>query len=109
MVLTDMVSGNGWDSNRAMVLLKSNDLINWKSSVVNMQKRYDNQEKLKRVWAPQTIYDDKAGKYLVYWSMKYGDGPDVIYYAYANDDFTDFEGEPKPFFLPCRQEVVYRR
>lgn len=44
MVLTDMVSGNGWDSNRAMVLLKSNDLINWKSSVVNMQKRYDNQE-----------------------------------------------------------------
>ncbi|QCD36513.1 hypothetical protein E7746_11765 [Muribaculum gordoncarteri] len=114
MVLTDMVSGNGWDSNRAMVLLKSNDLINWKSSVVNMQKRYDNQEKLKRVWAPQTIYDDKAGKYLVYWSMKYGDGPDVIYYAYANDDFTDFEGEPKPFFLPADKkscidgDIVYK-
>ena len=27
MVATDMVSDNGWDSNRAMVMLKSNDLV----------------------------------------------------------------------------------
>ena len=100
MVLTDMVSGNGWDSNRAMVLLKSTDLVNWSHAVINMQKRYDNQANLKRVWAPQTIYDPEAGKYMVYWSMKHGDGADIIYYAYANDDFTDFTGEPKPLFLP---------
>ena len=100
MVATDMVCANGWDSNRAMVLLKSTDLINWTYSVVNMQKRYDNQEELKRVWAPQTIYDNEAGKYLVYWSMKYADGPDIIYYAYANDEFTDLIDEPKPFFIP---------
>lgn len=101
MVVTDMVSDNGWDSNRAMVLLKSTDLINWSHSVINMQKRYAGQEKLKRVWAPQTIYDTKTRKYMVYWSMKYGDGPDVIYYAYANDEFTDLIGEPKPLFLPA--------
>ena len=65
-----------------------------------MQKRYAGQEKLKRVWAPQTIFDPEAGKYMVYWSMKYGDGADVIYYAYANQDFTDLEGEPKPLLLP---------
>lgn len=100
MVVTDMVSANGWDSNRAMVLLKSDDLVHWQHSVVNMQKRYPGQEQLKRVWAPQTIYDPEAGKYMVYWSMKYGDGVDVIYYAYANDDFTDLTGEPKPLFLP---------
>lgn len=100
MVVTDMVSANGWDSNRAMVLLKSTDLVNWSYSVVNMQKRYEGQEKLKRVWAPQTIYDPQAGKYMVYWSMKHGDGVDIIYYAYANADFTDLEGEPKPLFLP---------
>lgn len=100
MVVTDMVSDNGWDSNRAMVLLKSTDLIHWSHAVVNMQKRYAGQEKLKRVWAPQTIYDPEAGKYMVYWSMKYGDGPDVIYYAYANPDFTDLEGEPRPLFVP---------
>ncbi len=100
MVVTDMVSDNGWDSNRAMVLLKSNDLVHWSHSVINMQKRYKGQQKLKRVWAPQTLFDAETGKYKVYWSMKYGDGPDVIYYAYANKDFTDLEGEPKPLFLP---------
>lgn len=114
MVVTDMVSDNGWDSNRAMVLLKSTDLVNWSHSVINMQKRYKGQEKLKRVWAPQTIFDPEAGKYMVYWSMKYGNGPDVIYYAYANSDFTDLEGEPKPLFVPADKkscidgDIVYK-
>lgn len=100
MVATDMTSSKGWDSNRAMVLMKSPDLVNWESTVINIQDRYEGHEDLKRVWAPQTIYDPEAGKYMVYWSMQHGDGPDIIYYAYANDDFTDFEGEPKPLFLP---------
>ena len=60
MVATDMVSDNGWDSNRAMVMLKSTDLVNWSYSVINMQKRFEGQEKLKRVWAPQTVYDSKS-------------------------------------------------
>ena len=33
--------------------------------------------------------------------MKHGKGPDIIYYAYANKDFTDIEGEPKPLFIPA--------
>ena len=57
MVATDMVSANGWNSNRAMVLLKSDDLINWSSSIVNIQKRFPGNDSLLRVWAPQTIYD----------------------------------------------------
>lgn len=101
MVATDMVSGNGWSSNRAMVLLKSTDLIHWTHSVINIQKRYAGQERLRRVWAPQTIYDREAGKYMIYWSMLYEGGTDIIYYAYANDDFTDLEGEPRPLFLPA--------
>lgn len=114
MVLTDMVSANGWDSNRAMVMLKSNDLVNWTHTVINMQKKYEGQESLKRVWAPQTIFDPEAGKYMVYWSMQYAGGPDVIYYAYANDDFTDLEGEPKVLFLPENRkscidgDIVYK-
>ncbi len=101
MVATDMVAGNGWDSNRAMVLMKSTDLVNWTHSVINIQQKYAGQEELKRVWAPQTIYDDKAGKYMIYWSMKHGsNGRDIIYYAYANADFTDLEGEPKVLFDP---------
>lgn len=101
MVATDMVSANGWDSNRAMVLLKSKDLVHWKHSVLNIQKRLPDQGNLKRVWAPQTIYDPQAGKYMIYWSMKHGKDPDIIYYAYANKDFTDIEDEPKPLFIPA--------
>ncbi len=100
MVLTDMTSSKGWDSNRAMVLLKSTDLVNWKSSVVNIQKAFSGNEDLKRVWAPQTIYDVKAGKYMIYFSMKHGNEPDKIYYAYANAGFTALESTPKLLFVP---------
>jgi arabinoxylan arabinofuranohydrolase len=100
MVLTDMTSSKGWDSNRAMVLLKSTDLIHWSSSIIKIQEKYKGQENLKRVWAPQTVYDPAVKKYMVYWSMKHGDGVDIIYYAYANKDFTDLEDEPKVLFTP---------
>ncbi len=114
MVATDMVCAKGWDSNRAMVLMKSTDLVNWKSTIINIQKKYPGQENLKRVWAPQTIYDANAKKYMVYWSMQHGNGPDIIYYAYANKDFTDLEGTPKPLFIPADKkscidgDIVYK-
>jgi len=99
MVATDMVAANGWESNRAMVLLKSTDLVNWTSAIVNIQKKYPGNDSLLRVWAPQTIYDEKAGKYMIYFSMKHGKDPDKIYYAYANADFTDLETVPKQLFF----------
>ncbi|MGF7230821.1 family 43 glycosylhydrolase, partial [Arachidicoccus sp.] len=95
MVATDMVSSLGWNSNRAMVLMKSKDLIHWKSSVVNIQRRFSGQENLLRVWAPQTIYDPVAKKYMIYFSMKHGDEADKIYYSYVNKKFTDLETAPK--------------
>lgn len=100
MVLTDMVSDRGWDSNRGLILLRSTDLINWTHSAIHFPDRYKGQHDLKRVWAPQTIYDPEAGKYLVYFSLQYANEPDIIHYAYANDDFTDLEGEPYPMFIP---------
>jgi beta-xylosidase len=107
MVVTDMVSANGWESNRSMVLLKSNDLINWSSSIINIQKRFPHNEDLLRVWAPQTIYDVKAKRYMIYWSMKNGNNPDIIYYAYANKDFTDLETTPKQlFFSPTNGSCI---
>lgn len=32
--------------------------------------------------------------------MKHGNGPDIIYYAYANKNFTDLATKPQPLFLP---------
>ncbi|HEX8355882.1 MAG TPA: glycoside hydrolase family 43 protein [Segetibacter sp.] len=98
MVATDMVSALGWNSNRAMVLLKSKDLVNWTSSKVNIQERFSGNDSLLRVWAPQTIYDPNEGKYMIYFSMKHGKDPDKIYYSYANADFTNLATVPKQLF-----------
>ncbi|HSC53830.1 MAG TPA: family 43 glycosylhydrolase [Phnomibacter sp.] len=99
MVVTDMASSKGWSSNRGIVLMKSADLIHWSSSAINFQKRFSAQDSLKRVWAPQTIYDPVAKKYMVYFSTKYGNEPDKICYAYANKDFTDLEAVPTQLFF----------
>ena len=101
MVVTDMKSSLGWSSNRGMVLLKSTDLIHWQHSVINFPTRYTKEWKnVIRVWAPETIYDRKAGKYMVFYSLRTSDEGsfDKIYYQYANEDFTDLEGEPKWLF-----------
>ena len=99
MVVTDMVSALGWNSNRAMVLLKSTDLTNWTSSVINIPNTFSQYASADRVWAPQTIYDPVAKKYMVYFSMRLGPGDyDKIYYAYANSSFTALENAPQILF-----------
>lgn len=96
MVLTDLyVPEMGWE-NTAMVLLKSPDLINWTHSVIDIPQTFPgNFGDVNRVWAPQTIYDHNTGKYMIYWSMRHNQDADIIYYAYANADFTGLESEPK--------------
>jgi DUF1680 family protein len=104
MVATDMDMGKGKYSNHGIVMLKSKDLIHWQHSTVDFHTRYAGKTfaKADAVWAPQTLWDGKTGKYLVYFSLHSPkDGPfpkDAIYYAYANNDFTDLEGDPKPLF-----------
>lgn len=96
MVATDLyVPEMGWN-NYAMILMKSTDLINWSSSGVNIPQAFPKEfGDVNRVWAPQTIFDNKTGKYMVYFSMKQGNNPDIIYYAFANKDFTGLESAPK--------------
>ena len=101
MVVTDMRSELGWSSNRGMVLLKSTDLINWEHHTINFPTRYTKTwHNVIRVWAPETIYDNRAKKYMVFYSLRTSDSDsyDKIYYQYANKDFTDLEGEPKWLF-----------
>ena len=103
MVATDMRSALGWSSNRGMVLMRSDDLVFWKCSTVHFPTRFAGTyfANVTRVWAPETIYDPVAGKYLIYFSILTSDGVvpyDKVFYAYANEDFTDLEGEPTYFY-----------
>lgn len=108
MVVTDLyVPDMGW-KNYAMVLLKSKDLITWESSKVNIPESFPEEfGDVWRVWAPQTFYDETTGKYMIYFSMKQGDDPDIIYYAFANEDFTGLEAAPKQlFYSPTNNAAI---
>lgn len=104
MVLTDMDMSKGKWTNRGIVMLTSRDLIHWTHSTVHFPERYKGKDPAlaNAVWAPQTIFDPSAGKYMVYFSLhSEKDGPypvDKVFYAYANDDFTDLATDPLPLF-----------
>ena len=103
IVATDMHTYDpkqGWGSNPGIVLLKSKDLVNWTHAKINLAKDWSkNFGDAYWVWAPQTIYDRKAGKYMIYFTLQRNDRKTLItYYAYANKDFTAFESEPKVLF-----------
>lgn len=115
IVATDMFTHKyGWGSNPGIVLLRSNDLINWSHAKINLSKDFP-----KRfgdaywVWAPQTIYDKKAKKYMIYFTLQRNDRKTLItYYAYANKDFTGFESEPKQLFAAkygsIDSDIIYK-
>lgn len=101
MVATDMsTAANGWKENPGMVLLKSDDLIDWKHSTINLSKDYpENFSDAYWVWAPQTIFDSAEKKYLIYFTLKRKEDDKLDFYAaYANQDFTGFESEPTLMF-----------
>ena len=103
IVATDMNTvKNGWKDNPGIVLMKSKDLVNWTHSKIVLKEDYkEHFGDAYWVWAPQTIYDKKAKKYMIYFTLqRTGDGRKslVTYYAYANKDFTGFESEPKVLF-----------
>lgn len=103
MVATDMYTfdpAQGWGSNPGIVLLKSDDLVNWTHAKINLSKDYpENFGDAYWVWAPQSIYDHDEGKYMIYFTLQRSDRRSLItYYAYANEDFTGFESEPRQLF-----------
>jgi hypothetical protein len=101
LTATDMFTvKNGWASNPGIVMLRSDDLISWNHSIIDLAKLYPKKfGNVKWVWAPQAIYDPKAKKYMVYFTIRFHDNDKLDFYsAYANKDFTGFEREPKLMF-----------
>ncbi len=114
MVLTDMRSSQGWQSNDGLVLMKSTDMLHWQHTAIHFPERFPNLEgfdekNLHAVWAPQTIWDEKEQKYMIYYSIgrhdweyptddpRFNQPYFKIFYSYANEDFTDLT-EPRLLF-----------
>ncbi len=115
MVATDMFTmRDGWETNPGIILMKSDNLTDWNHSIIDLAKLYPQKfGNVKWVWAPQTIYDSKKKKYLVYFTVRTYDNTKLDFYgAYANKDFTGFESEPKLMFSPkyggIDADIIYK-
>ena len=110
MVTTDMCvrKSKKWD-NYGIDLLRSDDLINWKSVTFDFRKGssifcdpespdvYKDWSTVNRVWAPQIFWDPnyqwsdgKRGGYFIYYSLwnRAEEAYDRMYYSYADESFT---------------------
>ena len=88
---------HGWGNNRGFVLMKSNDLINWRHSNLLIEDQFP-ELNVSCAWAPQTIYDAEEGKMMLYFTMRLDGGKTKMYYAYTDDDFTRLVSAPKILF-----------
>jgi hypothetical protein len=88
----------GWGNNRALVLMKSYDLINWTHTSFRLDKAFPEFASIGCCWAPQMIFDEKEGKVMVSFTGKIRRGVDNLYFAYADDTFTKLVTTPKILF-----------
>ncbi|MGV7207592.1 glycoside hydrolase family 43 protein [Oxalobacteraceae bacterium A2-2] len=90
-----MANGKGWDAamhraSTSIVIFESADLVNWSAPrLVNIAGAIPNAG---CAWAPEAIYDEASGDYLVYWttiSPANGQDKPRIYYSRTRD-FASF-------------------
>ena len=88
----------GWGNNRALVMMKSWDLIHWTVSDFRIDKAFPELAEIGCSWAPAMIYDEQKQKMMISFTMKIGRGVDHIYWAYTDDAFTKMETKPEILF-----------
>ena len=90
-------NAHGWGNNRGFVLMKSFDLIRWTRANVFVEESFPDLN-VSCAWAPETIYDEKEGKMMLYFTMRLDNGKTKLYYAYTDDDFTKLVTRPRLLF-----------
>ncbi len=95
-IATDLCIGGGtsWgesqsSGSKALIIWESNDLVTWS----NPRMVEVGVESAGCVWAPEAIYDEKTGEYLVYWASMVklptdSSAKQRIYYAKTRDFYT---------------------
>lgn len=118
LVATDMQSSKGWNSNRGLITWRSGDLITWTDeTVIEIADKFPTTEGADRVWAPQVIFDEGRGEYMLYFAVRVrkpnpytrsmGISPDetLMWYAYTKD-FKSLTCEPRLLFRPVRGQGI---
>lgn len=88
----------GWGNNRALVMMKSFDLLHWTHSDFRIDKAFPEFAEVGCCWAPAMLYDEAKGQMMISFTMKIGRGLDNIYYSYTDEAFTKMETKPEILF-----------
>ncbi|WP_163198628.1 MULTISPECIES: family 43 glycosylhydrolase [Bifidobacterium] len=90
MIGTDLhaegsAGGKDWSQqSKNLIVSKSKDLVNWTKA----EAVFAGWDDANRAWAPEAIYDEAKGEYLVYWSSKPNSNtstPLGVYKSYTKD------------------------
>lgn len=85
----------GWGNNRGLVLMKSSDLVNWKRVNLQFDSISPEYAEIGCVWAPETIYDDKAGELMIYYTSRFGNGSNKLYSVHVSKDYDRLLDTPQ--------------
>lgn len=102
MIATDMQSSLGWNSNRNLISWRSADLVKWEDeTVIRVANTCKTTRGADRVWAPQAIWNEERGEYMIYFALHSNvtGGATIMYYAYSIDMKT-FTTEPALLYAP---------
>ena len=88
----------GWGNNKGLVLMKSWDMVNWKRANICFDKLTAGLSEIGCAWAPEVIYDEEKGKLMIYYTMRFRNEANKLYYIYVNDDFDTVESLPQILF-----------
>lgn len=88
----------GWGNNRGFVLMKSKDLIHWSTAKVRLDQAFPGLNEIGCAWAPEVTYDEKEKKLMIYYTMRFKNGKNKLYYSYVNNDFNKLTSAPKLLF-----------
>lgn len=87
-----------WGNNRALVLMKSTNLLDWSHTILRVDQAFPGLEDIGCAWAPETIYDAQRGMLMIYFTMRFKNGKNRLYYSYVNDEFNRLETRPELLF-----------
>jgi len=94
-----------WGNNRALIFMKSYDLIHWTHAIVRIDQLFPDFRDIGCAWAPETILDPSNHKLMVYFTTRIKAGPNFMVYSYANKDFTTLESTPNTLFKYPKENV----
>lgn len=85
----------GWGNNKGLVLMKSWDLIHWNRANIRFDKLTAGLSEIGCAWAPEICFDEQKGKLMIYYTMRFRNERNKLYYVYVNDDFNQIESLPQ--------------